>query len=150
MSNYFAPNLTHLEMHRSDVNMIFDCLDVVHLPKLSHFKIPGHFEDHIWKMFQNCHRSHEGITSLKIMPLHSDVRDVQAIANIVKCFPSVTEFEMILKCLTNNFELLREMLNSFRDWRLAKGKIVIYGVVCLDALTAVLEGLAGWRGTVFF
>ncbi|OXA39399.1 hypothetical protein Fcan01_25902 [Folsomia candida] len=118
---YSAPNLTHLILNGNNVNRFLGCPDVAHLPKLAHLKICAVREDLVWKMFQNCSPSHEGITSFDIKCHHSDVEDVQGAAKIVKLFPSVTEFKMTLISSLSNFERLREMLNSFRDWSLAKG-----------------------------
>ncbi|XP_021966086.2 uncharacterized protein LOC110861290 isoform X2 [Folsomia candida] len=122
ISNYFAPNLTHLTIVYSEVNFLLSCLDVAHLPKLTHFAIKG------------------------IVCAYVDTRDVQAAAKIVHLYPSVTKFKMSVGHGARNFEHLKEMLNSFGEWNLSMGKIVMSSFMRAEHVAAVLEGMAGWRG----
>lgn len=81
---------------------MFDFLDVASLPKLSHFSIQGIMCDNaMWRMYQNCHRPHYGISKLEIKCFHCAAEDVQGSAKIATLFPCVTEFGNAM--LSGNF-----------------------------------------------
>lgn len=102
-------------------------------------------------MFQNFNLRHTGVTCLtiSIVCAYVDTRDVQAAAKIVHLYPSVTKFKMSVGHGARNFEHLKEMLNSFGEWNLSMGKIVMSSFMRAEHVAAVLEGMAGWRGKGF-
>ncbi|XP_035708178.1 uncharacterized protein LOC110850285 isoform X2 [Folsomia candida] len=168
------PNLTHLRLHATHVYSVEASVNIINLPKLTHFSLLSNatFKRDISSILQHYHLRHIGITSLDMSCFHYPKFDNvyghgQAARRLVNLFPAVKELKlkMLIQYVSSYgqyFLALMETVQSFDDWELTCGQIEfeiasfsVSGVhnysypdqwFGSELVLIVLKGMAGWRG----
>lgn len=173
--NIDFPNLTHLELKAADLFTIEDSLNIINLPKLTHFGIDSFEPCEISELIESYNFPHTGIKSLSLHSTHYagsvDQVEPTAAAKLVYLFPAVNEFKFDLELRIDTSKepdmdcaILREMMRSLSGWKLTQWKVIVtynfYSKAMINSfggfplyddlksgiVVAILEGMADWKG----
>lgn len=142
--------LTSLSIHPEGMYLIQDILNEDHLPALTKLVLNiynARKELNVASQL-NLWKRHRGVKFLSLSLDSRSSLDVNTIGEqIVRLFPSVRKFELILWLdRTNSIQEVNQMMAPYQNWALEEANVRGYRVKAASVLVAILENMANWKG----